>query len=63
MDDINGALEISVTAPGGTDLAYVRDADGATSVEGEIEGRPVSEGAGGLTMLGWCMDCIGTLAA
>jgi len=43
MDDINGTFDLSVTAPGGTDLAYVRDADGATRVEGELEGQPVAE--------------------
>lgn len=43
LDDANGTFGLSVTASGGTDLAYERDAEGVTSVDGELEGRPVSE--------------------
>ncbi|MGZ8481266.1 MAG: alpha/beta hydrolase [Candidatus Limnocylindria bacterium] len=43
IDDLAGTFELSVTAPGGTDLRYLRDAEGGTSVEGEFEGDAVSE--------------------
>lgn len=43
IDDVAGTFELSVTAPGGTDLRYFRDEDGGTSVEGEFEGDAVTE--------------------
>lgn len=43
IDDTDGTFELSVTSADGTDLDYLRDADGGISVEGQFDGQPVSE--------------------
>ncbi len=40
IDDTDGTFQLEVTAPGGTDLKYDRDADGHRSVSGTYRGEP-----------------------
>lgn len=42
LDWTNDTLSLRVTAPGGTNLTYARDADGGRSVSGTWFGKPVS---------------------